>query len=128
MVSVNRVWQGMTVYGSDGEEIGTIEAVYPEGSDVAVGDSRPARAPGELGAPSDPDLLAGSTDSAPGSGTAPNPITERTQVGRIEVTRGGLLGIGARKYSVPGAVIASAEAGESVTLTVTAEECRRRYG
>lgn len=128
MALVNDVWQGMTVVGADGREIGTVAAVYPEGSDRAMGDSSPLPAPGDLGPRPEPDLAATSATAAPGSGTAPNPITERTRVGRIVVTHGGVLGIGEEKLTVPGAAIAGVVPGERVELSCRAEECRERYG
>lgn len=117
------VQEGMDIYGSDGEKIGSVSHVYrqaPLDTSIGVADSL---APGELDVETiDMSGTPAGQEMGPAAG-APSAPT-----GYIEVSSGGVLGIGAKHLYVPFEAVQSVEPGDCATLDCTKSECESLYG
>ncbi|MBV9281638.1 MAG: hypothetical protein JOZ41_16280 [Chloroflexi bacterium] len=111
--------EGMSVFGSDGEEIGKVSHILRQvpGALESGAERRTGVGLGDTG-----ETVGG---FSPPEGTA---TWVRGESGLIVVAHGGFLGVGAQHLYVPFDAVADVAPGDRAILTCTREECGRRYG
>jgi len=143
------IQDGMDVYGSDGEKIGSISQVYP-GAGSGTGISGTTQGfgtenPGTVGdvvaeevqvpetapdyATTDPRTGGYATTGTPAARTAPGTAAmgTMTATGYFKVDQGGILGIGARELYFPFSAVSTVVLGDNVTVNCIKDECTDLY-
>jgi hypothetical protein len=123
---------GMTVYGSDGEKLGTIDNIY---RNTATLDTQPAVTVSEAVETAEPrsysDPLATGSDPTDTFSYAETeviaPAAGSDGEGYIHLKEGGILGIGAKDLYIPFSAIIDVDPGECVGLNVTKAEANESF-
>jgi hypothetical protein len=128
---VNDIQDGMDVFDTNGEKIGSISEVYSPAM-VGTGSSSATHGFVESSAPADEIDTQGSRhapigSSAIGSASATAERTAMTDSGYFKVGQGGILGIGTKDLYIPFSAVDTVVPADNVTVRCTKDECIDRY-
>ncbi|MGH2443840.1 MAG: hypothetical protein ACRDFX_11865 [Chloroflexota bacterium] len=126
------LWEGMSVFDSQGQKVGQISHVLGNIADREIGTQEHDVASRAAGAGRDVEVevlqVAGDTSELlVGEITIPAAEGTKRGSGYIQVRHGGLLGMGGDTLYVPFGVVAHVEPRKSVTLKCTLDECASLY-
>jgi hypothetical protein len=115
VMNATDIKEGLDVYGSDGEKIGSVKEVYPAatGTVSTVSTGMPETIS---------DVVTEEvpvTDAAPGTMTA---------TGYFQVDQGGILGIGVKELYFPFSAVTNVVPGDNLTVNCTKDQCGDLYG
>jgi len=139
-MNANDIQDGMEVFGSDGEKIGSISEVYPGAGDAATTSGTTqgfgTESPGTVGEVVAEEVQV--TETAPSYRTADTEsggygsmrtaaAGTMTATGYFKVDQGGILGIGAKELYFPFNAVTTVVPGKNVTVNCAKDQCSDRY-